>query len=159
MSRQSFCPGSENVNQIPPKKDDLMKTKISKELFEHLKTLSTAMLDERGRELLNPIPHQPTGIRPKSESLKSQIQRMVKSHLSLQAHEQGHETFDEANDFDINTEFDFEEPMTPYEFMDEQLQEFNSMSFSPNPDSAGEDEPGESSPEEPDQPEAESEGV
>ena len=31
--------------------------KVSKELNEKLKKLSRAMLDEKGRELFNPIPH------------------------------------------------------------------------------------------------------
>jgi len=122
-------------------------TKISQNLADHLKTIGSAELDERGRELLNPIPLQPTGIRPKSKSLREQIMRVVKTELSIEAHKQGEETFDEANDFDETTEFDRDPVMTPYEEMDSHLEQINK---SPEPQIPDSEDRREASAEEPD---------
>lgn len=62
------------------------------------------MLNERGHEINDPNPM----VRPihlkMEESLAEKIKRMVKYELSQAASEQGHESFEEADDFDIEDE-------------------------------------------------------
>lgn len=68
--------------------------------------------DEAGHEIPDSRPVAlPTGFK-KPESLHAQIQRLVRTHISREAQEQGMETFDEADDFDVDDDFD---PHTPYE--------------------------------------------
>lgn len=70
-------------------------------------------LDEHGRELLDPTPLAlPTGFK-RPETLSEQIQRMVRTHLSQAAAEQGFETFEESEDFDCGE--DDIDPRTPFE--------------------------------------------
>lgn len=71
--------------------------------------------DARGREIPDPTPVElsPGAIRP--ESSTSMIQRLVREQLSRQAVAEGDESFEEANDFDIDD--DFEDPLTEYEVM------------------------------------------
>lgn len=70
-------------------------------------------LDARGWEVPDPRPVElPIGM-TRPETVEQMIQRMVRGRLSDLAEEQGYETFDEANDFDVEDEtFD---PDTPYE--------------------------------------------
>lgn len=66
----------------------------------------------RGRE--NPSPERlsmPSGFE-RPLTLQEQVQRLVRSSLSRYAEMQGFESFDEADDFDIEDEI---EPHTPYE--------------------------------------------
>lgn len=49
------------------------------------------------------------------ETLAEQVQRLVRGHLSRVAEEQGFETFEEAEDFDVEDDMDF--PETPYELV------------------------------------------
>lgn len=87
--------------------------KISKELYDHLCTLKAAELDDQGRELLNPMQLEiPYGME-RPASLQEQIQRVLRNELSMQAHNQGQETFEEANDFDVLD--DDPEPFSAYE--------------------------------------------
>lgn len=72
-----------------------------------------AQLNERGHEILDETPlAMPLGFK-KPESLQSQIQRLVRNELSARAASEGHETFDEADDFDI--EDDDYDPRSPWE--------------------------------------------
>lgn len=100
--------------------------KISKELYNKLTQLDRAYMNEKGQEMLNPIPFQPTGVRPKSMSLKEQIKRILKTEMSLQMHQQEMETLDEANDFDVQDGFDIEESSI-YEMDDEYLGPYPGM--------------------------------
>jgi hypothetical protein len=93
------------------------KAKITKEL---LRKVTEAVHDEHGHEHLNPIPHTPEGIRPKEMTLRSRIQRILKNELSLLSESQDLETFDEANDFDIEDTFDREAFSSKYELMDDE---------------------------------------
>lgn len=71
-----------------------------------------ARLDEDGREILDPKPVElPAGMK-RPESLAEQVQRLVRRQVSEYAAMHGHETFDEADDFDVGEDFD---PHTPYE--------------------------------------------
>lgn len=69
-------------------------------------------LDEFGREVPDPRPLQiPAGFK-RPETLAETVQRLVRGQLSRQAQEQGFETFEESEDFDIGDEIDMS---TPYE--------------------------------------------
>lgn len=76
--------------------------------------MSTAKerLDEHGREKLDPKPvAMPLGFE-RPETLAEQIQRMVRQTVSQEAADQGFETFEDADDFDVGDDFD---PTSPYE--------------------------------------------
>lgn len=66
-------------------------------------------LDENGHEIPDPRPMAiPSGLgRP--ETLEEQVRRLVRSNAFT---EPGQETFEEAEDFDVDDDFD---PSTPYE--------------------------------------------
>lgn len=69
-------------------------------------------LDENGHEVPDQEPvHIPAGFR-RPESLAEQVQRLVRGAISRQAELAGHESFEEAEDFDVDDE---SEPTTPYE--------------------------------------------
>lgn len=66
-----------------------------------------------GREIVDNRPvEMPLGFK-KPEPLSEQIQRMVRRELSRAAEQSGFESFDEANDFEV--EDDLPDPGTPYE--------------------------------------------
>lgn len=87
---------------------------VTKELLDTLTGLIHAELDSNGRELLNPVPVNTNIDLEKPLSMQEQIERLMRGHLSMQAQAQGHETFEEANDFDIDDEF-MNEPLSGYE--------------------------------------------
>lgn len=75
--------------------------------------------DEHGRELPDPTPIEiPVRFRGRPESLTDQIRRMVRNELSEAAARSGHETFAEANDFDVDDEVDVP---TRYEILGEEV--------------------------------------
>lgn len=53
----------------------------------------------------------PAGFK-RPETLAEQVQRLVRTSISRQAEAEGYETWEEANDFDVDDDFD---PTTPYE--------------------------------------------
>lgn len=72
--------------------------------------------DELGREIPDP---RPLAVAPgtcQPESIQSMLERLVRNHLSRQAVDEGNESFDEANDFEVDDE-DFDDPLTKYEEM------------------------------------------
>lgn len=84
------------------------------------------MLNERGHEVPDPTPMAiPLGMRV-AETLADQIKRMVRSELSRQAADQGAETFEEADDFDVGDE---DELSSPYELSEAN---FEDMRNGPN---------------------------
>lgn len=113
--------------------------KISKELFNKLKELGSAYLDENGREMLNPIPVNLGVNMERPLTLQEQIQRVLKSNLSLQAQEQGMETFEESNDFEIDDE-DPDPIQSPYELQEEYLDQ-QVLSYPPEPEKVEPDVP------------------
>lgn len=71
-----------------------------------------AKLNERGHELLDPTPLElPVGFK-RPESLEEQIRRLVRVNISRQAEQEGYETFEDADDFDVGED---EDPRTPFE--------------------------------------------
>lgn len=70
-------------------------------------------LSPRGREIPDPTPMAPpVGFRP-APSLSDQIREMVRSErLAREVAESGHESFEEADDFDVGDDY---EPNTPFE--------------------------------------------
>lgn len=77
-------------------------------------------LDENGWEQLDTTPVSiPAGFK-KPETMEERIERIVRYKLSRDAHEQGLETFEESEDFNVDD--DSFDPSTPYEtFFDPQL--------------------------------------
>lgn len=74
-----------------------------------------ATFDEWGREVPDPRPVDiPAGMR-RPLSLKEQIQQAIRNELSRRAAEDGEETFEEADDFEVDEDG---EPVSPYEFID-----------------------------------------
>lgn len=74
----------------------------------------TTQFDELGREIPDPTPlEMPAGI-SRPLTIEEQIQRYVRGHLSRMAADQGQETFEEADDFELADE-DPEDFLTPYE--------------------------------------------
>lgn len=70
-------------------------------------------LTDQGEEILDPTPVQiPIELR-KSESMDERIRRIIQHSASVAAQAQGLETFDEADDFDIDD--DPIDPSTPWE--------------------------------------------
>jgi len=76
-------------------------------------TTQKAGLDEFGHEVPDPTPLQiPAGFK-RPETLAEQVQRLVRGAISRQAAEEGMETFEESEDFDIPDDPD--DPSTQYE--------------------------------------------
>lgn len=80
-------------------------------IVEELRYLRNAMLLQ-GKEIFNPEPMY-DNLRPERDTIQEQIQRIVKMELSRNAMNQGYESFDEANDFDVPDEDP--EPLSGYE--------------------------------------------
>lgn len=93
---------------------------ISKEFLEKVRKYNTAILDESGREILDPKPIT-LNIRPKQLSLEQRISRLIKTQFSRVAEQQGQETFEEANDFDVQDEFDTEHFHSRFELVEEEF--------------------------------------
>lgn len=91
---------------------------VSPETYNKLSKLTVAYL-ENGKEVNNPMPSSLHRPRPKDQSLQAQIQRCIRNELSLQAEIQGHETWEEAEDFEME-EDDITNNLTQYEKMAEE---------------------------------------
>lgn len=79
------------------------------------KTLEFGILDENGNEINNPTPITIRTQLGKGESTDQRIKRILAGIISEQAAAQGHESIEEANDFNIDDDFDVNNPVTPYE--------------------------------------------
>lgn len=74
-----------------------------------------AKLDEHGREVLDQTPRAIPLKHLRSRSSRDEdIRALIRQELSLRAEEQGHETFEEADDFEVGDDYD---PESPYEMM------------------------------------------
>lgn len=70
--------------------------------------------DERGREIPDPRPlEMPAGM-SRPATIEEQIQRYVRGALSRMASEQGAETFEEADDLNVDDD-EADDFLTPYE--------------------------------------------
>lgn len=79
-----------------------------------------AKYDELGREIPDPTPvEMPVGFRH-PPSLNDEIQRLIRNELSQAAAAQGAETFEEADDFDVDD--DDGVPFSEYEVTDMQAE-------------------------------------
>ena len=67
--------------------------------------------DDNGCELPDNTPIA-VPMRFRQRSYFDSIREMIRNEISKQAQDQGHETFEEANDFDVGDDFD---PSAPYE--------------------------------------------
>lgn len=93
---------------------------ITKELYEDLSSLTRAYLTSDGKaEIFNPRPLSCGLDLQPQESLQDQIRRILRVELSRQVSQQGHESFEEANDFDVDDDFDLE-PSSQYECLREE---------------------------------------
>lgn len=74
-----------------------------------------AEYNERGQEIPDPRPVSvPAGFQ-RPLSLQEEIKRFVRSELSRQAEDAGQESFEEADDFEVDEDPD---PLSPYELQD-----------------------------------------
>lgn len=74
--------------------------------------------DTYGREIPDPRPVElPTGLRVRP-TLQEEIQRYIRAEMSLRARDQGMETFEEANDFDIEDDWEPIDDDSPYTLRD-----------------------------------------
>lgn len=79
---------------------------------EEVERRLVAALDENGHEVPDPRPMSiPSGFK-RPESLAEQVQRLVARGISDYAAARGGESWEEANDFEVDDDFD---PSTPYE--------------------------------------------
>jgi len=72
--------------------------------------------DKQGREIVDPTPAAFSADVERPESLESMMRRMIRQHLSAYAVEEGDESFEEANDFEVEDE-DWDDVETKYEVM------------------------------------------
>lgn len=112
------------------------KLKVTPELFQELKALNTSYIDENFHEVPSPVPEEIV-VNKRPPSLKEQIQRLVRVELSQQVGDQGMETWEEANDFDIPEETD---PISGYEIHDMIPEEPVETEPEPDPESEPETE-------------------
>lgn len=73
-----------------------------------------AQHDQFGREIPDPTPVSVPANWQRPLSLHEEIKRFVRVEMSRQAADQGEETFEEADDFDVDD--DEVDPASPYEF-------------------------------------------
>lgn len=75
-------------------------------------------LNEAGHETLDTTPVAIPIKLQRADNIASEVARLVRGTLSQLAEAQGHETFEESDDFDVGEDFD---PKSPYEIDDEDL--------------------------------------
>lgn len=81
--------------------------------YARRKSAQDTHLDKFGREIPDPIPMQPPVGYKRTPPLRDQIREMVRSErLRLEAEAAGAETFEEADDFDVDDDLD---PYSPFE--------------------------------------------
>lgn len=86
---------------------------LEKGLVDQYGVAIKAELDANGNEVGDPTPVAPPAHLRRSPTMSEQIQTMIRRQLSLTAQEQGYESFEEAEDFDVDD--DPVDPHTPYE--------------------------------------------
>lgn len=69
--------------------------------------------NDKGEELMDPTPVALPMTFRRPESIGDMMKRLIKNHLSRAAEAESKESFDEADDFDIEGEE--KDPITPYE--------------------------------------------
>lgn len=119
--------------------------------FDESDKMLHARLSSRGGEILNPRPLFLDATPPRP-GLQERIRQMVKIAVSEAKGDEEHETFEEANDFDVKEDFDADELITPYDVsdMNEEFYESKSETEFPPPhptDGGGKSEPDSENPE------------
>lgn len=71
-----------------------------------------ALYDEKGREIPDPTPMSLPAGWDRPESLTDQIKRLIRVQMSREAFDAGHESFEEADDFEVDEDPD---PVSAYE--------------------------------------------
>lgn len=90
-------------------------------------------LDKYGKEIQDPSTKIIVGPK-KPQSLDERIEEAIRGRMSLLADDQGWDTLEESQDFDVQDPFDFEAPNTVYEVLkDEWLDPPSSGSRSSHP--------------------------
>lgn len=85
----------------------------STEEHDRLPSAREKRLDEKGREIVSPLPMEPPVGYRKQPSMVEIIREQIRSaQLAQWAEQQGYETFEEADDFEIGDDF---EPHSPWE--------------------------------------------
>lgn len=80
-----------------------------------------AVLNDKGQEVLDPIPMAPPVGYDKPFDMFAHVRNMVRSeHLRIAALEAGQETFEESDDFEVGEDYD---PNSPYEEVFDPVQE------------------------------------
>lgn len=98
-----------------------------------------ARFNERGQEIPDDTPLAiPLGMK-KPESLVEMMRRLIRSDVSRFAQDQGEETFEEANDFDVE-EDDAELHSSPYELMTDEVPRAQAKPEKPHGDNRTENE-------------------
>lgn len=112
-------------------------------LDEALTRKPLCTFDEDGREVLD-VSQVAVPLRFKAqENISQQVARLVETHLSVMAADQGYETFEDADDFDVGDDYD---PQSPYE-LDEEPNYVHRTEIQP-PGQNGDVEPADRGPEE-----------
>lgn len=124
---------------------DVEGLKVDGNLVEYLKTLTESAIGMDGKEYPSPVKLS-VNVGDKPLSLRDQIRRILRTELSKQMQEQGAESFEEANDLDIE---DDSEPISPYEFVDMEPEIPIENTVSKVEETAGSEGVTEESPEEP----------
>lgn len=98
---------------IDPETGEVISSEYDRlERIQNLEAAIGVRLDAFGHEVPDPRPMEiPAGFK-RPETLQEQVARLVQGSISRKAAEDGHETFDESEDFEVDDDFD---PSTPYE--------------------------------------------
>lgn len=89
-------------------------------------------LDERGHEILDDTPVAIPVRLTRPPTLTEQMRQVIRGELSRAAAAEGYETFEEADDFDVDDDFD---PQSPWEMNFDQ--ERSPLEFEAPPTGAG----------------------
>lgn len=91
---------------------------IDKRIIDDIEALRTSFIDKDGREVNNPVALRRT-VGTKPLSLVDQIKRILRNEFSRNMQDQGFESFEEANDFDVDEED--RDPTSEYEVMQDEV--------------------------------------
>jgi len=115
--------------------------RITKDIFKHVTKLKTAYLNKDGKEVGNPKPMVlPVGMQ-RPASLQEQIERVVRQKMSQKQIDEGIETFEEANDFDVTDEFELAELKSNYDLLEDEYPVYEPENPPPSSEPATEPEP------------------
>lgn len=94
---------------------------VSRDVIDDITKLNHALIDEEGKEINNPKPlFLDVSRQKKSESIREEMRRILRQELSYEAFRQGEETFDDANDFDVKSDFETDREFSEYSLAEEE---------------------------------------